>query len=279
MATEDDHTAVAGTPTSDIVDRRRRDLRTVDRVLSVLGFPSLAETAREVLAVPLKRRQTDAVAIVADEYGVSGLLDRPGEAGVPSAFSVAVTDESTDIPELTQTLARVTRRLRDAAAEAVVDSRDADEESVVLVALFTVIGDLLGAFGRRASADDNDEWHTYLSRLVVLVSHGVLVVAGERESTDDQLLADLGRVAAEETAFDTNIRRTETAPVDRVRMLGALVVYDRREISVARGAELANASRDQFETALVAHDIDVRTGPETVEGLHDGPPLSRSTDG
>jgi len=225
MATEDDHTAVAGTPTSDIVDRRRRDLRTVDRVLSVLGFPSLAETARAVLAVPLERRQTDAVAIVADEYGVSGLLDRPGEAGVPSAFGVAVPNESTDIPELTQTLARVTRRLRDAAAEAVVDSRDADEESVVLVALFTVIGDLLGAFERRASADDNDEWHTYLSRLVVLVSHGVLVVAGERESTDDQLLADLGRVVAEETAFDTNIRRTETAPVDRVRMLGALVVF------------------------------------------------------
>ena len=278
MATRDDHSASTDTPTSDIVDRRRRDLHTVDRVLSLLGYSSLVETARDVLAVPPDQRRTDAVAIVVEEYSVSGLLEHPEEAAVPSGFDAAVPEASIELSELTQTLAVVVRRLRDAATEAVVDSRDADEESVVLVALFTVIGDLLDAFERRASADD--EWRTYLSRLVVLVSHGVLVVAGERESTDDQLLTDLARVAAAETALDTNVRatdRTETTPAECVRTLGALVVYDRREISVARGAELADLSRDQFETALERHGIDVRTGPEATKALREEPTLSDAT--
>lgn len=281
MATRDDHSTAAGTPTSDIVDRRRRDLHTVDRVLSLLGFPPLVDTARDVLAVPPERRRADAVAIVVDEYGVSNLLNRPEEATVPSGFDAAVPEDTTDFGEFTQTLGSVARRLRDTATEAAVDSRDADEESVVLAALFTVIADLLDAFERRASADDG-EWRTYLSRLVVLVSHGVLVVAGERESTDDQLLSDLAHAVAEETALDTNVgptERTEAPLAACVRTFGALVVYDCCEISVARGAELADRSRDQFETALVAHDIDVRTGPETVEELHDDPTLSNASDG
>ncbi|ERH13697.1 MAG: hypothetical protein J07HB67_02741 [halophilic archaeon J07HB67] len=266
---EESHSAVAETPTGDIVDQHRRDLDTVDRVLSVLGFPPLVETAHKVLAVPPERRQAEAVSVVADEYGISNLQTQPEQATVPSGFDAAVSEGLTEIPELTQTLAAVARRLRNAAVTAVVDSRDADDEQVVLVAFFTVIGDLLDAFERRASADDRDEWRAYLSRLVVLTSHGVLVVAGEREFSDDQLVDDFARVADAETTFDTNARSTDT-----VRTIGALVVYDHSEISVARGAELADSTRDQFETALIAHDIDVRVGPETVEELHEGPTLS-----
>lgn len=50
---------------------------------------------------------------------------------------------------------------------------------------------------------------------------------------------------------------------------GAVVVYLNMPISLGRGAELADTSRFEFENSLSDYDIEVRTGPSSVDELYD----------
>ncbi|MWG35020.1 UPF0175 family protein [Halomarina oriensis] len=49
---------------------------------------------------------------------------------------------------------------------------------------------------------------------------------------------------------------------------GAVAVYSNMPISLGRGAELADTSRFEFEESLDAYDVELRSGPSSVDELH-----------
>lgn len=57
---------------------------------------------------------------------------------------------------------------------------------------------------------------------------------------------------------------------ERVKLEAAVIAYREVELSVNRGAELAEVSRQTFEDALIKHDIQPRYGPESLDDILPG---------
>lgn len=65
----------------------------------------------------------------------------------------------------------------------------------------------------------------------------------------------------------------DRAAIGRVGQYGAAVVYDRSEISLSRGAELAATTQDEFVEYVRELGIRPRFGPESPEDLYSDPDL------
>lgn len=61
--------------------------------------------------------------------------------------------------------------------------------------------------------------------------------------------------------------------VEVLQIVGAVLLYDRSEISIGRGAEMAAVSQDEFEEHLVRSGVRPRLGPDSTDDLHTGPDL------
>lgn len=58
-----------------------------------------------------------------------------------------------------------------------------------------------------------------------------------------------------------------------LRVDGAVVLYKRSDISIGRGAEMAQVSQDEFKEYLIANDVRPRFGPNSAEEFYSDPDL------
>ena len=120
-----------------------------------------------------------------------------------------------------------------------------------------------------------------LSVFAALSSRMILIVLGEQSELTEEMVRDVPRAdfylqkaIGEEPAVDP-----EERPFEQIRREvfkeGAILAYQKADISVSRGAELANIPVKEFEEALAAAGVKPKYGPETVEELRSGSGLSK----
>jgi len=130
-------------------------------------------------------------------------------------------------------------------------------------------------------AGEPDVLEKLLSVFAALSSRMILIVLGEQSELTEEMVRDVPRadfylqkaiggepaVDPEEQSFE-HIRR-------EVFKEGAILAYQKADISVGRGAELANLPMKEFEEALAAAGVKPKYGPETVDELRSGTGLSK----
>lgn len=101
------------------------------------------------------------------------------------------------------------------------------------------------------------------SRLIELAFEGN--AGDEAEMFRDVLRADYYLSQGKSALLQHPSELSDEAVRESVLLEGAVLAYDRLDISLGRGAELADVSRGEFEQALIRHDIEPRTGPSTLD--------------
>jgi len=104
----------------------------------------------------------------------------------------------------------------------------------------------------------------------------MLIESGEKQHLYPELIEDISRYPN----YIARVQRGEAAaalqdrPFEQVErsvlVAAAVKLYQDEPISVARGAELAGVSRDDFERALTERGMQPRYGPDSVDELHSG---------
>lgn len=128
---------------------------------------------------------------------------------------------------------------------------------------------------------DSERSRRALSTFVTMCSHFALVALGEREEFTEQLVRDvlwvdyyLAHDEGERAGIDPAELTFEEVE-SRLLLAGAISAYERLDITVSRGAELAGVPVAEFEKHLLERGIRPNYGPEDGEQLLEGPGLSK----
>lgn len=162
-------------------------------------------------------------------------------------------------------------------------SREYEAARLLLALYLEKAQDAFVEFDR--SIEQGERIKHLLSVFIALSTRLIEIVFSEDSADDEEMLRDV--VRADYYLSDSPsmlIQHPEEIPVEelrsRVRMEGAVLAYDQLEISVSRGAELADVSCSQFKEALERHGITPQYGPDSIDALvEDSPAFSSESDG
>lgn len=130
-------------------------------------------------------------------------------------------------------------------------------------------------------AGESDVLEDLLSVFAALSSRMVLIVLGEQSELTEEIVRDVPRAEfyiqkavgdePDENPADRSFERIQ----QDVFKEGAVLAYQKADISMSRGAELAEISIKEFEGALDDAGIEAKYGPSSVDELYSGTGVSK----
>jgi predicted HTH domain antitoxin len=240
----------------------------------------MVDMAFRVLDLPPEERFTDSVGELGELFGI----DDPDNPEIPEELErLQKFDQNEGIHKVGQFVIPLLDLMQEKLLEGILNAPQRTQEYAVFAAF---IEELQEAFEEALKRDmrevDDGKRTECVSRLLALNSWLILIGSGEQTEVTDEMLRDILRSSyygevlngkqpswnPEELSLE-DVRGT-------VRLQGALIAYENLDISVSRGAEIANLPVKSFEEKLRGHDLQLRYGPATVDDLNQGTGLRKS---
>ena len=229
----------------------------------------ILDAQEDVLELPPEERFTDSIAVL-EEHFIDG-------AASDVAFELDDGARSLTkqlLPTFVDVFDEQIQTLQDNALNVLLATRDEDAEALVVAVYFEQLREAWQVLYEEALTPDGVDRVT-VSTLLALNSRLMDVHSEPPEGIYADLAADaaygeyyLAQVQDREAPSDPADLSSERIE-QRVRVAGAVLAYKRLNISVNRGAELAEMSRDEFEAALLSEGVQPRQGPDANEPLWD----------
>jgi hypothetical protein len=244
------------------LDTLESELSTIWAVLDlVLDDPQefIEGIVEDVLRMPPEKRFTESMDVV-EEHARN-------EFGSVDAFRSQIPTAN---PEKMRRLFRTLfEKLQKDTLQGVFHHRKPTAH-LVLVAAYQMV---LDATEQISETKDNEEQKRLFSTLFALVLR-IYDLSATEEADENEALEELALdvqwanfVLRGESA-ESDPRESDIEATDDVRIFGSMIAYAELNISVNRGAELAQTSTDEFEKMLQKFGVRPRYGPESVEDLH-----------
>jgi predicted HTH domain antitoxin len=246
-------------------------------MVGVSDEEALKERSEELLELSPEERFAAAAELLpaAIDFNIEQ-LDSEGEEGDLPAWIGQLNPEQLE-SILVEALHLVTdqlQHLRDQLHQEVLE-RQSDAEGYLVVSL--LLADLIDLVEFIVESPDAIASPDALQSLYgCLLLHFMLIESGEKQHLYPELIEDISRYPN----YIARVQRGEAAaalqdrPFEQVErsvlVAAAVKLYQDEPISVARGAELAGVSRDDFERALTERGMQPRYGPDSVDELHSG---------
>lgn len=221
----------------------------------------LQELNRDVLALPPEERFTRSHEVlrehVEDQFG--------------SADAFAAVLPQSDPEKLPAFLEQVFDKLLTDVLEGVFFQRS-PEDHLILAALFQTLN---YSIQRLTEADEQQVKNRIASTMLALLSRLQHVLSDSPETLPEEAVWDtaygLHYVTAEDdrASFPDPAEMSFEEAKQEVIEFGAVIAYARLDISLSRGAELADVAPDEFRAKLDRFDVQPRLGPNSVEELYE----------
>lgn len=161
---------------------------------------------------------------------------------------------------------------RNETLEIVVENREEAQGALIVAMYFDVLSDTIDALRQQSLSGDVNE--TVMSILLALNSRLFDFQRDDAEPAAEDLSEDVlyaNYYLAKERKKVTPTHPSELSErrmIQQVLAAGAVKAYQELEISLSRGAELAEMSLDEFEATLSQNDIQPQQGPDDDEKLY-----------
>ncbi|MFC4451148.1 UPF0175 family protein [Halorussus aquaticus] len=250
----------------------RSVLSLLESAADVFDLPSFVATAEEVVDKPAEERFRMSPAEVGETYGFG---DDDKQSFVKrAAWLIGDLGGAKVLSKLTGIVERPLTEMREQALEQLLKGRNQEREALILGLYFDRVLDVQYELERRLDrSTDTDSlfacWHALISRVV-------LIGEGEQTHVTDDMLLDIAFAEyclAEASGEDPSVyppERSIDAIGEEVKHEGAVLAYEKLDISVSRGAELADVRVEEFEELLADHGIRPRYGPDDPSELFEG---------
>lgn len=221
----------------------------------------VSEMADAVLSHPPEERFTTSTEIIREHVRV--------EFGSPEALEAKLPDFNRS--RLLDFLEQIVEKLRDDTVKGVFYEREA-EEYLILAGAHQCI--LNGIWEMKDSDRDADE-ERLLAIVTALWMRLYKLIQSDQTSVDRETICDIGwtqyylaNATGDVRKKDPREREYNEIYTDAVE-LGAVVAYTHLNISISRGAELADMSRKSFKKLLSDYDVQPRYGPQSLDELYE----------
>jgi len=251
-----------------------------------LDLPGLVDVSKDILKMPPEERFTRSFSKFATIYGIDE--DKELEEVDDGDFEEKFLSVLDNVPEnFFGRFIRFTKGLVedsiDTLANRLVSERGNERHTLILAVFLEKYYSVLKIFEEMHYQDRYEDSLAELNSIfATLNSHLVLIVIGKKEQIDEDLLRDIlradyymSKLDHEELSYNPNKISLEEVE-RRVVKQGSLSAYDRLDITVSRGAELAGLPTSEFEQLLIDNGICVNYGPSDREELIEGSGLSKS---
>lgn len=248
-----------------VADSSETMMNIIESFASLLDLPDLIETTKEIISLPPEQRFTES----ADRYK-DLLTDSKGQQ--PEQLEKRLPDVKKDIilPKLLSAVQDILSTVEERILQGILIDRDEDQEYLVL-ALY--LEKTRQVFSDIELYRESESLKILLSTGVALYSRILLIALKEQTEITEDLLRDIVRAdyyrskAINRELGDDPEELPMKIIEKKVLLDGAVLAYSKLDISVSRGAELADVSIDEFEAALVEKGIRPRYGPTNEEEL------------
>lgn len=256
----------------------------LERFSEILDGPSITEVSKEILNMPPEQRFTESLEVFKTIYGLekSKPLNSQNREDLHEDISDFLDQFPLDLlfTTITQLWKHQLRESQEKALDRVVTGRRKSEAYVIVSVFLERLCESIDPLERVYY--QKDDLVERLSPMTALFSRFYLIATGEQTEFTDDFLRDLVRasyylskLSGGTPDYDPEELTMQEVTL-RVRQEGAIAVYENRDISVGRGAELAGVSTSQFETLLIQNGIVPRYGPAEGAALREGTGLSKS---
>lgn len=287
MSATGDDAGVARGAMSLLTDRFRDAILFLDAASQFIDRPSLREAAERILEMDPEDRFTESVRVYEDLFDVDDITEA-GADDLPAGLAAQFRDDDRkeeQFDQLIRLMDRELARFEQDLYDRLITDRANGRGYLILAVLVTQLRQVTDDVGRLgAESETGDEPSRLLSEFLVLQAHLISLATSDQQDVSEQLIRDLGRLPyyqqrrrGDDPDYDPEAFSLEEA-TRGILIDGACSVYANREISVSRGAELADVDRETFEEALAERGIEPRYGPETVAELGDEGRLSTSSE-
>jgi len=240
------------------------------------------ERANEIIEKPPEEKYNQPGALFNMVFDVEGDLLDLDLSDLPAniRFFFEGFDKKEDFVNLLlNALVGVFRQKREEMQQQLLERPPGTQGYLILSVLMQNIEKIIRYIADRIYYEDNDEIDVELlaSLYNVQASHLLLIIEGEKDRLYPELIKDVFRfpfyfeqAIADGREFEYD---PEDIPVEQmyqeILVWGAVDAYQELEITVSRGAELAELPREEFEQQLAARGIRPNYGPESGEGLNE----------
>lgn len=248
-----------------VADRSQSMVDIIEVFTSIFDLPDLVETAKEIVSLPPEERFTRSVAEFKEL-----LTDSEGEPSEQVEERLSGVDKDVVMPRLLNVVQDMLGTLETSIIEGVLTDRNESRGYVVLGLYFA---ETRRAFSDLSHYEDSDDFEVLLSTVIALYSRILLIAFREQTEVNEDMLRDVVRADyyRNKVIYGQTGDNPEELPLEtvekKVLLDGAVLAYSKLDITVSRGAELANVSTDEFETTLVENGIRPRYGPASEEEL------------
>ena len=149
-------------------------------------------------------------------------------------------------------------------------SRDNEDARLLLALYLEKAQEAFVEFDRSIEHDENIK--RPLSIFIALSSRLIEIVFSDDGTADEEMLRDVAQAdyylsdsPSMLTQYPEEISDEEIRKM--VRLEGAVLAYDQIDISVSRGAELADVPQSRFKEALERYGITPKYGPDSIDDL------------
>lgn len=271
--------AVASQGPSGIVPpQQRQALELIDAMAESFGEAPLTEVTQNILDLPPEKRFSESAA----EFGAIFGVENPESAS------------KEDLPEEIQELAgnnqaarqlmilfeSFAESLQDELISKITEERAPHDPYLYLVVFLDVFVESVTEVERyRLQEIEDESKDIVVSRTITLLSYFVQILSGNLDEFDEGFLRDIIRARYYGRRIADNVPEMDIEEIGdeevekRVRLYGGVMAYQKQNISLSRGAELAGLSEEGFKSALEHHDISIRYDANSVEEFENGPTL------
>ena len=257
---------------------QRQAIEMVDSVMEAVAQVSLTEISQDVLDLPPEKRFTESVEEFAKIYGIED-ADSPDKENVPEEIR-NISDGNQAIRQMANLFGDIANALQDRTLSIIAEKRGSPNPYLYALVLLDQLEDAMSELERRRLQEiDDGRGKMATSRLVTLQSYLVKIFEGGINKFDESHIRDIlrARYYGEKLRGRQPDWDPEELNEDQVRSIvraqGAMMVYQEREISLSRGAELAGISVSGFRSYLEDRDVDIRYDVNSVEEFENDPSL------
>ncbi|MFC7070616.1 UPF0175 family protein [Halobaculum lipolyticum] len=272
---------------SDLLSEQELQIQDIEEAMSDVDIVEVAEETAgffesgEYPATIISGLRIYGLDIDSLEEAVDG--DEVDEDGVDDAFPDVFDsiDEQSD-QRFAVIFDRSVNAILSKVFETILTERPEGSQNIAFAGYLCEFRDALKDLQQRMLGDDEDPDETVLAlgRTFGLVAHYFILYNAEEAKLTEQLINNTYRsmYLGEELAIGkSTLTHPDDASSDEIAtavlLKGAIEMYEATDISVSRGAELADMREQEFAQELHARDITVRYGPTDADDLRSGPDL------
>lgn len=236
----------------------------VEMFIEEIGTEQLMQASNASLALPPEERFAECIDCWMPIL-TGGELERHEEAG---------TAEGSPLPaHIYQRFNQIFNLLQSKVLRNVLTEPDRGTDYALLALFIDRQQRIFNEIDRRGADSDDKEAKRLLSTYFAAASRWYKLSMGEADVQYKDIAADIRWIDYSSKPPDQRVLATPPSERDTHDLVGdvvkeaAVLAYDHLDITVSRGAELAEISIQQFQQLLVDNDIRPRYGPTTPDEL------------